>query len=247
MGAMLGQLDRAITLNDLKASSGGSPDRNGGDSKIKIEKFNFTRSSSSGKVGKELSKDEHSLLKQYRIKPKTAGNKTDAVPNTASNSRKKNNKEFSLASTTPASLSHFKSIDDNMSSTSLSTNSKGKIKKTPLKPGPNFVLPQLLTSFDNSFKGPATMSSKANVSAITMNLSDFQLGSPSPGAGSAVSGFNTVDEYSTASEFTFGSESSPKKKLSGPMENTGRKYRVGDGDLLAEQGSLNQDSFTSDA
>merc|ERR1711871_692415 len=127
--AMLGQLGRGISLKDLKASSE-SPNKNNGDSKIKIEKFNTTRSSSSGKVGKELSKEEHSLLKQYRIKPQTADNNKTTTPASAG-AKKKKDKQVSLAATTPMNMSHSSFDDSTSVGSKKMSHTKGKSKKTP--------------------------------------------------------------------------------------------------------------------
>lgn len=96
----------------------------------------------------------------------------------------------------------------------MTTGSKKKAGGGKPKPGPNFLLPQLLVSNIDITPSSYNVGKKGRQPS-SLSAMDFQLGSP--GAVSAV-----TDDYSTASEFTMGS--SPLKQTSGA-----RGYRVGDG------------------
>lgn len=207
--AMLGQSSRKITLDDLRAhSDSNSPEKKvDSHSKVKMEKFNkasvvnLSRSMTSEKTSvlkSSLSTEEqHALFKKYRI-------------NSSSNVLPAVSKTVGFAKTAPSNLFRISSVE-----------ARSK-PKAVMKPGPNFVLPQLLISGNSERSFSSIDLRETLISPLSMGFS--------------------LEDYSTASEFTFGTA---KQSSNGSQKSAVKSLReMSQASLLsltsAGSGSQNQ-------
>ena len=157
---------------------------------------------SSSLKGKPVSRDEHEFLKQFRSKSQSNGGQ-------AVDQGRLSGKGDKASRTAPSRL-NVHNVEHDTLQGGNGNRKKGRKKGTGngvVKVASNFVLPQLLAgeaaspvdkySVRPGRKGPDTMA----LSAL-----DFQFSLASPGAASAM-----TEDYSTASEFTFGTGVSPSK------------------------------------